>query len=125
MESREGLPTETRSPSPERAISFEKALPDLVVYTERINPQGTPEIVLQRLADMKKRAEIESMWLSEHSETYLPLTETARKLKLSAKLRNRAELRHAEIVKRRVLGQQRGIELDFDETIRLQAEEVD
>lgn len=90
-------------------------IPDLVVFTEAFRDDGTPDVVLQRLRDMRQKEDIERMWREEHATTYLPFTEQARRMKLAAKLRNRTETKHAEIVRKGLQEVQKPIELDFEE----------
>lgn len=102
-----------RESSPDRLSTF-KVTPDLVVFREKLRDDGTPEIVLERLKDMRKKEEIERMWREERSATYIPFTEEGRKMKLAAKLRNRIEAKHAHIVSKGLQQVQKAIELDFD-----------
>ena len=89
--------------------------PDLVVYRQTWEaPAGTPEIVAVRLKELQeRRQEIERMWHEEGRTTqYIPFTEQGRQMRMRAKLQNRAETKHAEIVKRFVDMNQKAIELD-------------
>lgn len=98
----------------------ETPLPDLLIYKEKsAGPLGTPEVVAQRLRDMREERErIAKMWNAEgKTRTYIPNTSEARKMKLQAKLHNRAEARHAEIVKKRVQLETKPIHLPEDAVV--------
>lgn len=93
-------------------------LPDLVVYRAEFNaPRGTPEVVANKLKDLKEqREELERMWREAgETRTYIPNTTEAKRMKLQAKLRNRVEAKHATVVRRQIEMAQKPIELDFDE----------
>lgn len=95
----------------------ETPLPDLLIYKEKSGgPRGTPEIVTERLRDMREERErIAQMWNAEgKTKFYVPNTSEARKMKMQAKLHNRAEAKHAEIVKRRVQLETKAIEMPKD-----------
>jgi len=107
----------------EAAKKFEglDPLPDLVVYREEPRgPDGTPEVVLTRLKDLKeKREEIESMWRREgKTRTYIPCTEEARRMKLQAKLQNRLETKHAEVVMRHIEESRKVIHIDEPNVVK-------
>lgn len=122
----DGEPSAVQVRDDDRESTF-KVTPELVVFREMYRDDGTPEIVLEKLRDMRKREEIERMWRDEHSTTYLPYTEQARRMKMAAKLRNRAETKHAEIVYKGLQTVQKPIELDFDlvKVIKEHGEPVD
>lgn len=101
-----------RAPSPDRLMKFEPT-PDLLVYREDPTaPPGTPDIVVERLCDLARKREIQQMWMSERTRTYIPNTEEARKMRLAAKLHSRLETKHAEVVKRELVEHRRIIETD-------------
>jgi hypothetical protein len=103
----------------------ETPLPDLLIYTEKPDERGTPTIVAERLRELKeKREQIAQMWNAEgRTRTYIPNTAEARKMKLQAKLQNRAEAKHAEIVKKRITLETKPIHLPPD-TVVIQAVEL-
>lgn len=98
----------------------ESPLPDLVVYTEEpTGPKGTPEVVAKRLLELKEdRERIARMWKEGgKTKTYIPNTTEARRLHLQAKLQNRAEAKHAEIVKQELVRVTRPIQLPEDAVV--------
>lgn len=100
----------------------EEPLPDLVVYTQDWTaPPGTPDVVQKRLKELKEdRERIARMWKSEgKTKAYIPNTAEARRMKVQAKLHNRLDLKHTEVVKRQVDITQKAIEIPEDaETIK-------
>lgn len=92
----------------------EKPLPDLIVYTENPNaPKGTPAVVATRLAEMRAdRERIANMWKREgDTRAYIPNTSEARKMKMQAKLQNRLDTKHVEIVRQFIDENKKVIEL--------------
>ncbi|MGI9142729.1 MAG: hypothetical protein ACR2IJ_06015 [Fluviibacter sp.] len=95
-------------------------LPDLVVYTEQPSgPKGTPEVVAKRLLELREdRERIAKMWKQEgKTRAYIPNTAEARRMQLQAKLHNRAEAKHAEIIKQELVKVTRPIQLPEDAVI--------
>lgn len=95
----------------------EKPLPDLIVYREDPSaPKGTPGVVATRLAEMKAdRERIEKMWKREgQTKAWIPNTPEARKMKMQAKLQNRLDTKHVEIIRRFIDENKRVIEIPKD-----------
>jgi hypothetical protein len=98
----------------------ETPLPDLLIYKEKpAGPRGTPEVVTERLRDMREERErIATMWNAEgKTKFFVPNTSEARKMKMQAKLHNRAEAKHAEIVKKRVTLETKRIQMPEDAVV--------
>ncbi len=95
----------------------EKPLPDLIVYTQDPSaPPGTPKEVATRLAEMKAdRERIAAMWKKEgKTKAWIPNTPEARKMKMQAKLQNRLDLKHTEVVRKFIDQTKRAIEVPAD-----------
>lgn len=95
----------------------EKPLPDLIVYTlDPSAPPGTPAVVATRLAEIRgERERISDMWKKEgKTKAWIPNTSEARKMKLQAKLQNRLDLKHTEVVRKFVDTTKRVIEMPAD-----------
>lgn len=98
----------------------EKPLPDLIVYREDpAAPKGTPALVATRLAEMRAdRERIASMWKKEgETKAWIPNTPEARRMKVQAKLHNRLDLKHIEVVRRFIDEHKKVIELPRDTPI--------
>jgi hypothetical protein len=85
--------SETREPSPERAMKMEPT-PDLVVSREQpaADPRF-PKIVQERVLEMKQKDEILRMWKAEQTTTYIPCTAQGRQMKMQARLRSKLSAR--------------------------------
>lgn len=95
----------------------EKPLPDLIVYTlDPSAPPGTPAVVATRLAEIRsERKRISDMWKKEgKTKAWIPNTSESRKMKLQAKLQNRLDMKHTEVVRKFVDTTKRIIEMPAD-----------
>ena len=94
-------------------------IPDLVVTTvtpaDEERDGDTPKVVVERLAELReRRKQIEQHWKKEgRTRAYIPNTEQARRMKLQAKLQNRQETKHADIVKAYIEKNTKAIEIDM------------
>ena len=100
-------------------------LPDMLIYREVMTDRGTPQVVSERLRDLREeRARVAEMWNREgKTRVYIPNTAEARKMKLQAKLHNRLDLKHVEVVKKELTERVRKIEIPPDAVVA-KAEEL-
>lgn len=98
--------------------------PEIVLETIEYH-DGTPVIVRKMLSEMgERRKKIEEMWKKEgRTQTYIPGSERARQAKMKAKVENRIETRHAEIV--REIIEKKQVPLTQTEAVVAQAVPID